>query len=296
MASFSERNGFREARTVIQRDSLDKETRTAVWNVLAVAQAILENASYGDDTEDKVLTALWVRHWKRPLDEKPSNRQIWSLAKADALRGEWVEVFDLVEAFVKLLDSNKSFSLDDLPIVMVDAFNAEFETYLVGYRFIGHEVTPVDSAAESDGVNQALSDAEPIKGARHSLERAVDLLADRQSPDYPNSIKESISAAEAVVKKVTGEGQLGAGLKKLEAAGLTINWRSRRRGPRCTAGPPMLTASGMRGSKRHTQTKQSQSTCWSPALRSCRIWSRQAARLACSLELDAERTVPLSVQ
>lgn len=59
--------------------------------------------------------------------------------------------------------------------------------------------------------------------ARHSLDRAVELLADRTTPDYPNSIKESISAVEAIVKKITGEGTLGAGLKKLEAAGLTIH-------------------------------------------------------------------------
>jgi hypothetical protein len=66
-------------------------------------------------------------------------------------------------------------------------------------------------------------DAASIAGARYALDRAVELLADRVSPDYPNSIKESISAVEAVVKKVTSEGTLGAGLSKMEAAGLAIH-------------------------------------------------------------------------
>lgn len=98
-----------------------------------------------------------------------------------------------------------------------------FERFLVGFRFVGHEITPIDSTAEANAVVGAQEAVSPIAGARHALDRAVELLADRQSPDYPNSIKESISAVEAVVKKVTGQGTLGAGLGKLESVGVTIH-------------------------------------------------------------------------
>ena len=93
----------------------------------------------------------------------------------------------------------------------------------MGYRFIGNEITPVDSNAEAEAIESALEDAVSVAGARHALERAVELLADRQNPDYPNSVKESVSAVEAVTRKVTGESTLGAGLKKLQASGLTIH-------------------------------------------------------------------------
>ncbi|GAB3584606.1 hypothetical protein GCM10027406_31300 [Leifsonia lichenia] len=221
MASFSERHGYKEVRTLIQRESLDDETRTDLWNVLALTPGILD--SYGDTTEENTLTAMWVWHWRKPRDERLSLTALWDLMKATLLKGTWIEVFDLLEAFIRYLDANKTYDFDALPNTMVEALNGRFEDNLVGYRFIGHEITPVDSAAESDAVTEALVDADSIKGARHSLDRAVELLADRQTPDYPNSIKESISAVEAVVKKVTGEGQLGAGLKKLEAAGLIIH-------------------------------------------------------------------------
>lgn len=69
----------------------------------------------------------------------------------------------------------------------------------------------------------ASEDASSVAGARHALERATSLLADRETPDYPNSIKESISAVEAVIKKVTGKGELSKGLMELESAGLTIH-------------------------------------------------------------------------
>jgi len=40
-------------------------------------------------------------------------------------------------------------------------------------------------------------------------------LSDRNKPDYRNSIKESISAVEYIVGKITGKHTLGNGLKKL---------------------------------------------------------------------------------
>jgi hypothetical protein len=50
------------------------------------------------------------------------------------------------------------------------------------------------------------------------MKRALDLLADRKSPDYRNSIKESISAVEAICSLVAGSSSatLGQALKELE--------------------------------------------------------------------------------
>ncbi|MET3565596.1 hypothetical protein ABIC47_001067 [Leifsonia sp. 563] len=223
MASFSERYGYKPVRTLSQRESLDDETRIDLWNIVAITPNVFEDAPYADATEANLIGAVWVWHFRKPRDEMPSTRSFWNLLKTTILTAEWNEVFDLLEDFVHYLDRNKSFHFESLPDTIAEALNSRFEDNLVGYRFIGHKITPVDSATESEAVSEALADADQIKGARHSLERAVDLLADRAKPDYPNSIKESISAVEAVVKKVTGEGQLGAGLKKLEQAGLTIH-------------------------------------------------------------------------
>lgn len=45
------------------------------------------------------------------------------------------------------------------------------------------------------------------------------MLSDRQAPDYRNSIKESISAVESLVKQITGsdKGTLGSLLKHMPA-------------------------------------------------------------------------------
>lgn len=222
MPSFSERHGYKEVRTIIQREDLDEDTRRELWNFLAVLPGEFAKF-YGDETEDIALELLWVWHFEEDRDERPTNHHIWRRIKDAVYQDEWNEVFDLVEALNKHWQRNETYDSGRLRAAFVEALNECFESNLVGYRLINMEITPVDSNAEAEAITGALSDSDVVAGARHSLDRAVELLADRTTPDYPNSIKESISAVEAIVKKITGEGTLGAGLKKLETAGLTIH-------------------------------------------------------------------------
>lgn len=220
MASFAERMGHRAARTVVQSDSLDDDTRVALWNVFSIFRPSLDSS-----LETKVLTGIWLWEFKNPHDKRPVHDEyIWSEIKTYIMRREWWEVLDLIEAIIRQMVNHNEYDHYDRVIEQyTTAFNAMFERLLVGYRFIGNEITPIDSTAEANAVVSAQEDTDSIAGARHALDRSIELLADRQTPDYPNSIKESISAVEAVVKKITGENTLGAGLGKLEAAGLTIH-------------------------------------------------------------------------
>lgn len=227
MASFAERMGFRETRTLIQSNSLDEETRVGLWNVLVSLQASLDQQldRYHDSgpTHRELLSSIWMNYFKQPRDDQPTSTNLWRMIKKEVLTGEWFDVLDLLERVVKELARTDEKRGEANCAPFTDALNNRFERYLVGYRVIGKEVAPIDSIAEVEAVSGAIEDPEGIAGSRHSLERAVELLADRTSPDYPNSIKESVSAVEAVVKKVTGETTLGAGLKKLEDKGLAIH-------------------------------------------------------------------------
>lgn len=223
MATFSERHGYTEMRSLIQRADLDSETRTQIWNVLTAVREQYATYLSTNTSQKNATQQLWVWYFKGARDEFPGEARVWGKCKQHILTEPWTDVFDLLEAFVSYMKSTEVDQAVGLAGQAVSAWNKMFEMYLVAYRFIGDEITPVDSNAEAEAVSAALNDSGPFAGARHSLDRAVELLADRETPDYPNSIKESISAVEAVVKKVTGEGTLGAGLSKLESAGLTIH-------------------------------------------------------------------------
>ncbi len=75
---------------------------------------------------------------------------------------------------------------------------------------------PITSDQEITAIEEALSVSQQFTP---HLERALELLADRKSPDYANSIKESISAVEATCKLITGhpKATLGAALGRLES-------------------------------------------------------------------------------
>lgn len=219
--------GKRAVRSITQSDDLDAETRTELWNVFVVLRDVLNEAGtqsrWQDETANNFLGAVWAWEFKKPRDEMKSDAQVWAGIKKVIADSEWYDVLDLIEESVKYLKRYETHYTNDVPATFVEAFNNRFEHFLVSYRFIGEELTPVDSTAEAEAVSAAIEDAGSLAGARHSLERATELLADRATPDYPNSIKEAISAVEAVVKKVTGEKTLGKGLTKLESAGLSIH-------------------------------------------------------------------------
>ena len=59
------------------------------------------------------------------------------------------------------------------------------------------------------------------------MQKALQFYSDRENPDYENSIKESISAVEAMCCIITGmtgaSATLGAALRKLEESGVVIH-------------------------------------------------------------------------
>lgn len=96
MASFAERVGHRATRTVVQSDSLDNDTRVALWNVFSVIKDMLDT-----DLETPVLTAVWMWEFHSPHDKRPLDHHVWIEIKTFIMRRQWWEVLDLIEAIVR---------------------------------------------------------------------------------------------------------------------------------------------------------------------------------------------------
>ncbi len=101
-----------------------------------------------------------------------------------------------------------------------DAHCQELNQILVrensGYRLNENcQLVPISNQEELDEVSEAQHSKIDLV-ALH-MNKAVACFADREKPDYDNSIKESVSALEALAQKLSGEkGTLGALIKKLE--------------------------------------------------------------------------------
>jgi hypothetical protein len=214
MTSFSERSGYVPARTVIQHESLDSGTRVQLWNVIFVVnEVLLEHGN--DDVTDAVGTAIWGRLLNRPRDEEPNARALWLAIKRIILEHPWNEALDVVDAFARFLGSHGGSEGKSTQDATMTLFNEVFVRTLVDCRFIDRELVQVGNEIDVAALENALEQTSGFPGARQHLKRASALLSDRSHPDYLNSMKESISAVESVVKKQTGKGSVGDGLKIL---------------------------------------------------------------------------------
>lgn len=225
MPSFAQRMGLRPVRTLVQRDSLDEETRTEIWNVtLGLTRALVEAQQYeANRVFDLVTSAVWAWEFKKPRDEEPPESRVWGAVKNHILKADWVDALDMVEAIVGYVARFEHWKTREVLPVFLEGYNGTFEIHMVGYRFIDQKLMPLDSEVDLAAITAALDDAKPFKGARHHLDQAASLLSDRKKPDYPNVIKESISAVEAVCVAITKEATLGGALKKLKSSGVTIH-------------------------------------------------------------------------
>lgn len=68
----------------------------------------------------------------------------------------------------------------------------------MSYRFVDNFVTKITSEEEIDTIEEALNS--PLDAVKEHINRSLELLSDRENPDYRNSIKESISAVESICK------------------------------------------------------------------------------------------------
>ena len=219
---FSERYGYKKIREIVQIDSIDEPLRNALWSLLKIHiwdKVRFTSGMYGgyyltkeSNSELKDLCdRLWFNYFKKPLDQLDSK---WTKV-LEQLRGyffecEWYEVYDFIE-FVA--NNYKRYNFRD---AFMQSCNAVLEKEVSAYRFVDGLLSRITEQEQLEEIELALEKARgPVQT---HLRRALELLSNREAPDYRNSIKESISAVESLVAKSIGadKGTLGQLIKKLE--------------------------------------------------------------------------------
>lgn len=220
MPTFSQRIGMTPTRSVIQIDELDEETRTDLWNSLFVSLSEFTKRQASNEGVRHLTSEIWANDLKRARDEEPNSDKVWIYVKMMVTGGEWYEALDIVEAFVGHVAAATTWQANDLQEATTNSFNKVFDKHLVGYRFVGTALTPMDTKVAVEAIEKALEVSQEHGGVSHHLQRSVELLSSRTNPDYPNSIKESISAVESLLKKLTSADSVAKGLKQLEQLGI----------------------------------------------------------------------------
>lgn len=211
---FSQRKGYKLVSKIIQKDDVSEELRNTLWNILDLFVWQTENflhSQYGETGMDKFSTILWLNYFKKPIDTRASSSyDNLSTIRKYFFSCQWYEVYDFIEFTLRYLEYDE----------ITKTVNAILERELSAYRFIDNIFTDITDQQEIEMLENALADRD-FPGVSAHLRRALELLSERENPDYRNSIKESISAVESFAKITTGKSKatLGEALNAIESEG-----------------------------------------------------------------------------
>lgn len=218
MKSFSQRKNLKPASEVVQVSNMNDELRNGLWNVLDIAiwstdGFVKSRFGITPGYIAQFSLDLWANYLKKPIDTRPTDGgDILEQIRNHFFKSKWHEVYDFLEFVVQ----HQQVERPDL----AGQLNRILEREVAGYRFISGIVTEITSEDELSMLEEAMSDSRFSSVSEH-LRRALELFSSRDAPDYRNSIKESISAVEAMAKLMTdnAKAMLPEALKLLERQG-----------------------------------------------------------------------------
>lgn len=215
---------------VLKRGYLDEEGATAICNCYDHLAMWLNryDVNYGGNHYGESYTELEESIWCFFMNQRRNDFYGYRSHKIAATeyllstQNEWYTKFDLIEFTIRILrnstphnDRNYAAIIDNF----IKLLNSTFKRLDYAYRVVDDQIVEITNQEEIAAIEEAVRQNSTIKT---HLSEALKLMSNRQAPDYRNSIKESISAVEALCREITGESTLGDALRVWEKKGVKI--------------------------------------------------------------------------
>ena len=207
---FSDRNKIKPVNTEIQLKNFDQRTRTQLQNMISrLYKAVYGNTYYGDEDVQNFLKYVIGTIYSEPVDSRLgySADAVFQMINKTIQEDDYDDVLTLIEAITQYWGSyirsgNGYRYYNHHRKSIYEVVNIILRREFIGYRFVDGQLTPISDEVEVEEINQALRN--PYSSVYEHLSKSNKLIADRNAPDYENSIKESISAVEALCEILTG--------------------------------------------------------------------------------------------
>jgi len=219
---FSEKYGYKAVQA-IQIGGISDKLRTRIWNLFyhaeiqagGLSSPRIQSAFKGEPTiEEKIADKLGFLAGS-------SNGTISTIDRIKeylTIGCCWYEVYDFVEIHLSCL-------LEDAKKERAKQYNELFVDEKSGYRVVSYEIVQITNPIELETIETA--SLTPYDAVKQHIHKAIEKYGDLQAPDYENSVKESISAVEAMCCIITGlsgkQATLGNAIKKLKDASVHIH-------------------------------------------------------------------------
>lgn len=223
MATFSQRYGYKAVSNVIIRECLTEAIQNAMCNEVEQLRRKIIYITNGNGSADPNFVV-----WTKFLNKKSSEYSLITLCGDHCIENyfsstsvHWYEKLDLLEFIIKSVCCSRNMEIRRVGEGFVDNINLEFKRLNFAYRIINTQIVEISSEEEIKTIQTAIDQSQD--NVKLHLQQSLQLLANRENPDYRNSIKESISAVEAICRELTGESTLGKALSHLKSKGVNIS-------------------------------------------------------------------------
>lgn len=227
---FSQRNGFKPVKSILQIGTIDIDLMNRLWNI--ILEDFFHKFSdrenlYVHTHRSEICRLVWKDFLNRRVDEMP--RHAWgdTINSKNCIihfkvwfeKAKWYEVYDLIEFISGVKISYVNSGSSQIQEKFIQECNLALKKEVAGYRIIDGKVTQITSEEEIQTIEEATSQPGKLNLVSLHLKTALDLLADRKNPDYRNSIKESISAVESMAKMISNNSRdtLAGAIDKLKS-------------------------------------------------------------------------------
>jgi len=219
---FSERYGYADTKDKrsLYKEYVDSRLINRIWNRF---ESFVFMNGYNSREVKKILIKIWdnllgkdlaeiKRLWDCPpnisrteSDEVTIYNNTLQLVKTNlfsSFNEKWYAIYDFIEFFLNTFKGKK------LKDKLRSSLNKVFEEEQVPYRIIEIYVVPIEENLEIDDINsvlQKIDEEDKFLPVRKHIKKALEHISRKPNPDYKNSIKESISAVEAIARILTEE-------------------------------------------------------------------------------------------
>lgn len=216
MINFSERYHFAPEKE-IQVNVVDIGLFNRLWNLFYSREYEYDPWTLGSGAIEipEILLDSFGLTYDFPTDYAERNKNIQKLRKF-LMNAEWYCIYDFIERYVESFgDSSNGNELEK-------EVNLVLEQEKSGYRMVKGLITPITNPTELEIIRKAMSTK--FVSVNTHFEKALKLYSNRKNPDYENSIKESISAVEAICCIINGkDATLNKAIDKLKNNGIHIH-------------------------------------------------------------------------
>ncbi|MDA8011156.1 MAG: hypothetical protein MPJ83_02310 [Gammaproteobacteria bacterium] len=215
--SFSERMGIVEAEP-LQVKKLGSAVRNRLWNT--VLRKFGDEDFFGGRSNlylpHHFAETVWADFLAKPIDEFHGETSFVQ----KLIVHEHEESFLVFEFLEFILDNWKSLDAQagredsgSEKSRFIKECNASLAKENAGYRIVGDLVTPTVSELDVQTISSAVHGRFGLAGGH--IKKALALFANRENPDYANSMKESVMAVESISLELTNQKNIKAALDTL---------------------------------------------------------------------------------